>query len=286
LVKVGWAAFLLLGLSACSVVPNWANPIEWYRDATGASKNDSKGTEANTANLEKGSDEPYPNLASVPAPPTNALSQDDRDKLEESLRADREHAKYIEPGPPSASAPAASGASGEAQSASSSRGEASPPQESPLTSPSIANLPEGETPRPAPPPPGGVATNTASAGAAANNAPASSDGSPPVSIDVGVVEFEGKSTTVSAEALDRLRDVMRLRQENSATIRVTGYSTPGIGRDDASRATAGFDLALDRAKAVAVALTQMGVPVQSVAVAAEPAPSSLDDGSVALALEY
>ena len=50
----------------------------------------------NAQNLQKGSQEPYPNLASVPPPPTNALSAADRDRLRNSLSADQANAKYVE----------------------------------------------------------------------------------------------------------------------------------------------------------------------------------------------
>src|SRR5512142_40067 len=85
----------LLGLSGCGV-PDWANPVEWYRGVTGASQDDPKANARNTQNLQKGSQDDYPNLASVPPPPTNALSSADREKLRNSLAADRANAKYIE----------------------------------------------------------------------------------------------------------------------------------------------------------------------------------------------
>ena len=69
-----------VGVSACSM-PDWANPVEWYRDVSGASKDDPKPDARNTENLGKGGEQPYPNLASVPPPPTNALSSAEREKL-------------------------------------------------------------------------------------------------------------------------------------------------------------------------------------------------------------
>src|SRR5262249_18317158 len=84
-----------VGLSACSV-PDWANPVSWYRDVTGASQSDPKPTARNTQNLQKGGEDEDPNLASVPPPPTNALSSADRERLRNSLAADRANAKYVE----------------------------------------------------------------------------------------------------------------------------------------------------------------------------------------------
>jgi outer membrane protein OmpA-like peptidoglycan-associated protein len=82
------AAVVLLGLGAC-------NPIEGYRHLTGASKNDpDPATTPNTQNLAAGEKSPYPNLATVPPPPTQALSTVELDKLTQSLIADRKNAKY------------------------------------------------------------------------------------------------------------------------------------------------------------------------------------------------
>lgn len=93
-----WTAAAMLavsaGLSGCDV-PNWANPVQWYRDVSGASADDPKSSARNTQNLQKSGADDYPNLASVPPPPTNALSSADREKLRNSLAADRANAKYV-----------------------------------------------------------------------------------------------------------------------------------------------------------------------------------------------
>ena len=79
---------MLLGLGAC-------NPIETYRNLTGASKNDpNPATTPNTKNLAAGEQSPYPNLATVPPPPTREMTMAEVDKLTQSLVADRRNAKY------------------------------------------------------------------------------------------------------------------------------------------------------------------------------------------------
>jgi len=80
-------------LCGCSSLPNYANPIEWYRDATGASKNDDETATRNTQNFEAGGKQPYPNIGSVPKPPDRATSAADRKKLEQGLATDRSNAK-------------------------------------------------------------------------------------------------------------------------------------------------------------------------------------------------
>jgi outer membrane protein OmpA-like peptidoglycan-associated protein len=78
----------VLGLAAC-------NPIETWRDWSGASKNDpDPETTPNTQNLTAGEASDYPNLATVPPPPVRALTAAERDKLAQSLIADRTNAKY------------------------------------------------------------------------------------------------------------------------------------------------------------------------------------------------
>jgi outer membrane protein OmpA-like peptidoglycan-associated protein len=180
------------GLAACSS----ANPIEWYRDATGLSKNDNLGSERNVQNLAAGGLQPYPNLGTVPPPPDRAMSSVDRKKLEEGLLADRAQAKQSDQQlraasgvPGTATTPIAQGTGALAANAgapgtragaamgsapSSSGRPWSPPQhspppepetlplESPLTSPNVRTVPEGETPQPSPPPPEVVASKTPS----------------------------------------------------------------------------------------------------------------------------
>jgi outer membrane protein OmpA-like peptidoglycan-associated protein len=78
----------MVGLGAC-------NPVETWRDWTGASKNDpDPELTPNTRNLAAGETSDYPNLATVPPPPNRALTAAEREKLTQSLIADRTNAKY------------------------------------------------------------------------------------------------------------------------------------------------------------------------------------------------
>ncbi|MGH7012890.1 MAG: OmpA family protein [Stellaceae bacterium] len=172
---VAAAALLLAG---CSHVPDAVNPVAWYRDVSGSSQNDAQdANQRNQQNLEAGSKQPYPNLATVPNAPSGATSTIDRDKLVQGLIADRSHGQYsneqlqagsqlasIAPppapaklGPPggapstaTASAPAAANAP--SQQAAGGRGQQPPPAESSLRSPTIPTVPQGQTPPPPPPP--------------------------------------------------------------------------------------------------------------------------------------
>lgn len=185
---LGTAALLLGG---CSWLPNALNPIEWYRDVTGASSHDDEtGSERNAQNLAAGGKQPYPNLGSVPKPPDTALSTAEREKLQKGLVADRANARYSDeelrqgrtvpplPGEaPAAATPAVAGgaapepptggatASGEGSPSAPggtprrtppTRGSATAPQESPLVAPQVRGTPEGEAPHAPPPAPAGV----------------------------------------------------------------------------------------------------------------------------------
>ena len=81
---------LLFGLAAC-------NPVETWRDLTGASRNDpDPDTTPNTKNLAAGEASDYPNLATVPPPPVRALTAAEREKLTQSLIADRTNARHTD----------------------------------------------------------------------------------------------------------------------------------------------------------------------------------------------
>jgi outer membrane protein OmpA-like peptidoglycan-associated protein len=88
LAKFMSSAVLLSAIASC-------NPIETYRHWTGISANDpNPETTPNTKNLAAGDAKSYPNLATVPPPPSRALTTAELDKLTQSLIADRANAKY------------------------------------------------------------------------------------------------------------------------------------------------------------------------------------------------
>jgi outer membrane protein OmpA-like peptidoglycan-associated protein len=81
---------LLVSLGACSPVATW-------RNLTGVSKNDpNPATTPNTKNLAAGEAYPYPNLATVPPPPTREMTTAELSQLTQSLVGDRANAKYTD----------------------------------------------------------------------------------------------------------------------------------------------------------------------------------------------
>jgi len=167
-----------LGLSAC-------NPVETWRDWTGASANDpDPETTPNTKNLAAGEASDYPNLATVPPPPTRALTTAEREKLTQSLIADRTNAKYSdeklragfpavsapEPPPPPPPAPEPTDASQTKDTAGTS-----PPAPGPAAAPTSA---AGEAPA-APAPPAAPSENAAAKTTAAPGQGLRKSGEPP-----------------------------------------------------------------------------------------------------------
>lgn len=81
---------LVAMLAAC-------HPVDTWRSMTGTSRDDpDPETTPNSKNLAAGEQQPYPNLATVPSPPIPTMTQAERDKLTDSLVADRTNAKYNE----------------------------------------------------------------------------------------------------------------------------------------------------------------------------------------------
>ncbi len=174
---------LLLGLGSC-------NPVETYRHWTGISENDPNPTTTpNSKNLAAGDATSYPNLATVPPPPTQALTTAELNKLTQSLIADRANAKYtsdnlqakfVEAGTPPPPPPPPAPTAGEAKPAGPTP---APPGSAPAP-PGSAPAPPGSAPTPpgsaptmagsAPTLPGSAAASTQTASAAAAGGAASS----------------------------------------------------------------------------------------------------------------
>ena len=304
-------------LAGCSSVPDALNPINWYRDVMGLSADDDLGDNDNDQNLKEGSKEPYPNLASVPAPPDTALSSIDRDKLVDSLVADRNNAKYsaedlragrtgVAIPPPAAAAPPAATPTSVAVATPAPppaptssvtptqpparpgpiprRGSEAPPAESPLVSPTVSHEPQGESATAAPPPPvmeapGRVASATPRAtaprlrppGAAGTDVSAPANGSPAargpaISYHAADVRFAPGSAALGDKLAGTIAEIVKLHNESGGTIRIIGHGEAS-GRDAGAT---GFGLALDRAQAVAAALTDNGVAAKDIKVEAAP----------------
>src|SRR5688572_5319289 len=107
------SSFTAAAMLALAAAVAACNPIETYRDLRGINKNDpDPATAPFSGNIAAADAAPYPNLASVPPPPVRATSTADRQKLAESLIAERTAtaAAATTPAPATPAAPAAASA--------------------------------------------------------------------------------------------------------------------------------------------------------------------------------
>lgn len=336
-------AAVALPLAGCSHVPDAVNPVAWYRDVSGGSQSSVENVDQrNQQNLEAGSHEPYPNLATVPNVPSGATSTAERQKLVESLIADRQHAQYnneqlqagsqlasiapppapVKLGPPGAPATAAVTAPRPAPTtpvtatavppAATSTSTKStpppheaPPQESSLTSPTIPAVPKGQTSTLPPPPPEVRSTRPPASPAIASAPPSPPPPAPkltppappaapagvrgsqpslamrtpataanPITVSVGDIVFPQRSSDLAATQQSALAEIAGLYKQTGGEIRIVGHAEPGGSSDAMRQRIAGLDLALDRANAVAQALSKLGVPARNIRVEAAPATAS------------
>ncbi|MGH7075724.1 MAG: hypothetical protein ACREFD_16225 [Stellaceae bacterium] len=261
-VVVLWLA--AMGLAGCSDTHSVGNPVDWARGLVGLSPQNAEVKNAPYSKaMKQGSKEPYPNLASVPPPPETSMTRIDRDKLAQSLIADRRNADYtaeeLRPGqnmaapPPAVTAMTATPAPVAAPSIATKSGP-------PLRSPTIANLPKGEMPKAPPPTPAGI-RHDQKLGAAA---PAPTHRHRPSNLIAEV--REGPGGTIPAADRARLAGIARRALRNHARIRVVGHGDASGRGSLAQRKFLSFDAALNNAKAVAVALTRLGVPADRIDV--------------------
>ena len=109
---------------------------------------------------------------------------------------------------------------------------------------------------------------------------------PTAKLSLGTVDFVPNTTQVTEASNEQLRAAVRMREENGGgTLHVVAFTELGPGRDLATRSIAGFNLALDRARAVGIALTQLGVPASSVSIGAGPPPADRQPGTADISLD-
>jgi len=98
------------------------------------------------------------------------------------------------------------------------------------------------------------------------SAPANAPRGPAISYRVAEVRFAPGSALLSDKLGNTIAGIVKAYNENGGTIRIIGHGEAG-GSD---AAVTGLNLALDRAQAVGVALTNSGVPAKDIAVEAAP----------------
>ena len=173
--------------------------------------------------------------------------------------------------------------------------QSSPPPPYPAPAPTAANAPPATPHLPAPPapapmpetigsaayqpaPPPPVLGPLAASGKSSQKPPAATVGTPIVE-----VKFAADSTTLTDEDRQTLEKVVPLYEQNPGKLRIIGYAGAGGG---AAEQLNSFRAALDRAQAVAAALTTAGIPSGKIAVEAAPSGADPVEGRAEVLLEH
>src|SRR5579884_3348020 len=281
------ALVLLAALAGC-------NPaIDAYRNIRGLSRNDpNPKTAPNTKNFAIAEAKPYPNLASVPPPPTGVATAAERARMLRSLTASRTDLERTDrslragagiafappppppPLPPGAAAgnpPAPPGARPAAAGGPRKPGPAPPPPHlAAATVPGPAALPSAALAaagfRPPPPPP--LLAPTPSSIPADKPKPSAATAKP------AEIRFAAGTMRLTQQSRLLVAKIAALYRRRPGLVRIVGFAGGGGG---ARRQLTSFRAALDRAQAVANALAQAGVPASKIKI--EAAPSGTDSAA-------
>jgi outer membrane protein OmpA-like peptidoglycan-associated protein len=174
-----------LAVAALVLVLGGCSPVETYRHWSGIAANDpNPATTPNTKNLAAGDAAGYPNLATVPPPPTQAMTTAELDKLTQSLIADRTNARYTSeqlqpkfdeaaappPPPPAAPTPGTSAPAAPSTTAPGAAPSTATPGAAPSTAAPSAAAPGAAPSAAAAPPAGAAAASSTGPGGAAKGA--------------------------------------------------------------------------------------------------------------------
>jgi outer membrane protein OmpA-like peptidoglycan-associated protein len=144
-----------------------------------------------------------------------------------------------------------------------------PPQETPLTSPTVRMVPQPETPREPPPPPRGSPAARPLPGTT-QQAALSPPPIAPREMPLLQVNFPANSAALSASERSMLRQVVPLQKQSDGTIRVVGYAGSDESGAGGQQKVQGLGIALDRANALAAALVDAGIDKSRILVEAAP----------------
>jgi len=287
--------------------------VEGWRSVMGYNVNDpDPQTAPFTGNMAGSEAAPYPNLADVPPPPTRATTAAERQKLAQSLVADRD-ATEARGALPAGAATTSSARGGTAAAPETQRIAANSPQanaapgagqrrieeppqplgqDSDLTMPQVRSLPEPDAPRPALPAPGlaslprpALAAPPPPVEAAAMPAPAPA---PPALVPIeppaGPIRSEPKRpTTVATLEMTAGQDRAEIERVAAAykaapgALRVVGYAAaPSAGGDPFGS----YRAVLERTQAIAKALADAGIPAGKIQTEAAPAAAGRASGRI------
>jgi outer membrane protein OmpA-like peptidoglycan-associated protein len=173
--------------------------------------------------------------------------------------------------------------------------QSSPPPPYPTPAPTAANAPQATPHLPSPPAPAPMPEAIGSAAyqpppPPPSLAPLAISGkggprppAPAVGTPVAEVKFAADSTNLSDEDRQAIEKVVPVYRQNPGKVRVIGYAGAGSG---ATEQLNSFRTALDRAQAVAAALTTAGIPADKIAVEAAPSGAGPVESRAEVLLEH
>jgi hypothetical protein len=297
-------------LALAAALAGCGGAVEGWRSVAGLNVNDPDPVTAPFANnLAQAETAPYPNLADVPPPPTRATTAAERQRLAQSLAADRAATQALAAAPLAAQPGAALPARGAAPPQKIAayevtpgvrRGSAPPeppPQDSTLVMPQVRSLPEPETARPPPPAPALAAAPRLTTLAAPLAAPAAAppEPAPPVPVIAPVapppvIRSEPRRPTLVAtlaaaepagDERAAIARVAALYRETPGALRVVGYAAaPSAGGDPFGS----YRAMLERTQAIARALADAGIPAARIQSEAAPAAAGRTAGRIEIQL--
>jgi outer membrane protein OmpA-like peptidoglycan-associated protein len=276
------AGVLSLALGACSAVPDWADPTDWFEA-------DQAPTTISTAGAEESKDADFPNLASVPDAPPRVLSAEARGQLHQDLAADRANAEYSGQrltGEQAAAGKVAPGAGAAVEgapvvpkiAATLTKAPATPEPKTAMAAPAVqtaqatqtaqaAQTSEAAAPAKAKPKTQLKFPQFKTGGAAASQAmPAPAMPAPAERSElVGVIYFTHGSAALNKHDRGVLRQVAALHRQRGGGVRVIGHASARTGTvDAATHSSANLEMSMRRAKAVRAALVSLGVTGEKV----------------------
>jgi outer membrane protein OmpA-like peptidoglycan-associated protein len=264
--RAALAAALPLCLAACTPA-GWIDPAEWF---SGPSTPPQRVAAADAA-----SPGPYPWLGSMPEGPSRPSAEVQRDRWVEGLLADRRLASYTTPRPEAGAAPAEPAAPTPAP----------PAVVRPAPAPAVSTRPLPPGPAPGTPPRRATPEQAPQAAVRPPLVPPGPEpGAERAEPDlgqvaaargelVGVIYFLAGSTRVDARDRRILGDIVLLQAQRGGVIHLVGHAS-GRTRspDPAAQRLGGFALSLDRARAVALALRELGAPGPRLVAASDSEP--------------
>lgn len=245
------AAAFLATLAGCSAVPDELNPVEWANDLDtylngGSAETDPEmeaRIEAERAQPVPGADQDFPNLSSVPGRAPDVTSLDERSEITQQLKDDRAGAQSgATPVPTVTSTPASTDddVSQKPASGGSGPGAEAPP---------VHDIGLQPTPR---------FTETEMAQLAWA-------GETEDLVHAAVIYYGNGSARLSRRDREVLRQVAEVQKQDNAVVRVVGHAS--LGANTAKAKITNFEIAYDRARAVADELIRLGVPEDQLFVA-------------------